>query len=78
MSRDGNKMMVVPIQTQPTFRAGKLKVLFEGKYGVFFDISPDGERFLMSKIESNQRVPSLQINVVLNWFEELKRRVPKG
>ncbi len=40
----------------------------------YYDISPDGQRFLMIKaVEGSQ---SGQINVVLNWFEELKRLVP--
>ena len=77
-SGDLDKIMVVPIQTQPTFRAGKPRVLFEGRYGATFDISPDGKRFLMSKLKKPVKVPPKQINVVLNWFEELKRRVPKG
>jgi hypothetical protein len=35
----------------------------------------DGQRFLMEKpIEQEQ--PATQINVVLNWFEELKKQVP--
>jgi hypothetical protein len=43
-----------------------------------YDVSPDGQRFLMLKpIEQEQSAPT-QINVVLNWFEELKRRVPTG
>jgi len=39
-----------------------------------YDISPDGKRFLMMKEETLQGQG--QINVVLNWFEELKRLVP--
>ncbi len=46
-----------------------------------WDISPDGERFLMIKQDfsgddaSGDEKPQ-QINVVVNWFEELKERVP--
>ena len=72
-----NKMMAVEVTTQPSFSAGTPKMLFEGQYlstaGPWFcnyDVSPDGQHFLMIK-ESEP-----QINVVLNWFEELKRRVP--
>jgi hypothetical protein len=43
--------------------------------GPAFDVSPDGQRFLMVK-ETDQAPSLTQINVVLNWFEELKRRVP--
>jgi hypothetical protein len=40
-----------------------------------YDVSPDGQRFLM--IQSGEKqAAATQINVVLNWFEELKRKVP--
>ena len=79
--RRGDKMMVVSVQTEPTFNHGRPRVLFEGSYfsssispGLqYYDISPDGQRFLM--IKEGGTGPS-QINVVLNWFEELKRMVP--
>ncbi len=48
-------------------------------YPKIWDISPDGKRFLMIKppgaatsVEGSAR----RINVVLNWTEELKQRVP--
>jgi serine/threonine-protein kinase len=77
--RIGNKMMVVPVSPRPSFTSGKPQVLFEGSYrssGInpayqYYDISPDGSRFLMIKEEHAN-----QINVVLNWFEELERLVP--
>jgi eukaryotic-like serine/threonine-protein kinase len=82
--RSGDKMMAVDITTQPGFAAGKPRMLFEGPYqptpATFsnYDISSDGQRFLMLKpAEQGQTAPT-QINVVLNWFEELKRRVPTG
>ena len=37
-----------------------------------YDVSPDGQRFLMIKDSDTESFPS-QINVVLNWTEELKR-----
>jgi Tol biopolymer transport system component len=75
--RNGSKMMVVDIQTEPTFTAGKPRLLFEGQYGAWWDVAPDGQRFLMVQpVEPEQ--PATQINVVLNWFEELRRRVPAG
>jgi hypothetical protein len=42
-----------------------------------YDVPPDGQRFLMNKAKDQKSAPT-QINVVLNWFEELKRRVPPG
>jgi serine/threonine-protein kinase len=80
--RCGNKMMAADIATQPSFAAGKPRMLFEGPYerspatSPNYDVSPDGQRFLMLKsAETGESAPT-QINVVLNWFEELKRRVP--
>ena len=80
--RSGSKIMAVEVDTKSGFSAGKPRMLFEGPYlptGAsfpFYDVSPDGQRFLMLKpIESRTSAPT-QINVVLNWFEELKRKVP--
>ena len=41
--------------------------------GANHDISPDGQRFIT--IQRND-ANLTQLNVVLNWFEELKQRVP--
>jgi len=82
--RSGDKTMVVSIQTQDqTLRPGSPRVLFEGQYVShssppgfqYYDISPDGKRFVMLK-EANMSEAQGQINVVQNWFEELKRLVP--
>ncbi len=81
--RIGPKMMAVDITTQPGFSAGKSRMLFEGPYPSLvatvpsYDVSPDGQRFLMLKA-SEQSQAITQINVVQNWSEELKRRVPSG
>jgi hypothetical protein len=82
--RNGNKMMAVDVATQPTFAGGKPRVLFEGPYvptpATFpnYDVSPDGQRFLMLKPSEQDQAAQTQINVVLNWFEELKQKVPTG
>ncbi len=44
----------------------------------FFHSACDGQRFLMLKPNEAQGAAPTQINVVLNWFEELNRRVPAG
>jgi len=80
--RSGSKMMAVDVDTKVGFSAAKPKVLFEGPYlltGASFpayDVSSDGQRFLMLKPVDSQTSAATQINVVLNWFEELKRKVP--
>ena len=43
--------------------------------GVGYDISDDGKRFLMVKSGAEQDTAG-QVEVVHNWFEELRRRVP--
>jgi serine/threonine-protein kinase len=81
--RQGNKMMVVDVATRPSFSAGKPRVLFEGLYlraaqaNPAYDVSPDGQRFLMVKA-SEQEQHATQIDIVQNWFEELKQKVPTG
>ena len=52
--------------------------LFEGNYqqdsnGTDYDVTADDQRFLM--VQPSEQ-PATQVNVVLNWFEDLKRRVP--
>ena len=77
----GDKMMAVQITTAPTFKAGTPRLLFEGRYvfgpnGVAaYDVAADGQRFL--RVQPMHPDPPLnQIQVVLNWTEELKRLVP--
>ena len=78
--RTGDAVMVVAVQTDPSFVAETPEVLFEGDYliangGPNYDVSPDGERFLMIKqIENPSEMP--RIIVVQNWFEELRRLAP--
>ncbi|MGD9345893.1 MAG: hypothetical protein PVH84_08535 [Candidatus Aminicenantes bacterium] len=78
--RNGDKMMTVDIVTEPEFSPANPRLLFEGTYtwagrARSYDIAPDGQHFLM--VKSNKPIsPPTQINVVLNWFEELKRLVP--
>ena len=85
-SRDGkelfyrikDKLMVVPVTTQPAFRVGTPTLLFEGSYtygysdwSFNYDVAADGSRFMMVK-----EGPTKGVHVLVNWFEELKRLVP--
>jgi serine/threonine-protein kinase len=82
--RNGDKMMAVDVAARPTFTSGRPRMLFEGPYEPTpvtfpnYDVSPDGRRFLMLKPAEQQQTAATQINVVLNWTEELKRLVPTG
>ena len=55
-----------------------LSVIPNGALGRMYDVSADGQRFLMIKeaSEADERPPSPRIILVHNWFEELKRLVP--
>ncbi len=79
--RNGTKMMAVEVSTAPAFKAERPHLLFDKEYldpyfSGFYDITADGERFVIVKPVERQRLT--RINVVLNWFEELKRKVPTG
>ena len=75
-------MTRVPIQTTPTFSAGTATTLFETRYvsgvsgatGRAYDVSPDGQRFLMIKEAAAAQARTMV--VVLNWLEELKAKLP--
>jgi Tol biopolymer transport system component len=45
-----------------------------------YDVTPDGRKFLIVALpqsdSKNGAAPRTEMNVVLNWFEELKTRVP--
>ena len=71
------RVMAVPVETAPVFKAGAPHMLFDGP---FFEsihdyaVTPDGKGFIFIR-ESRESGPG-ELKVVLNWAEELKRRVP--
>jgi eukaryotic-like serine/threonine-protein kinase len=84
---NGDAVMAVPVETKAAFSLGTPKPLFHGKHvaaypadGTPWDISPDGKRFLMIKPPASPGGQSTEqprkLNIVLNWTEELKQRVP--
>ena len=70
--------MVATVHLKPEFRAETPRPLFEKYFinvpGLSHYVSPDGQRQVMIE-PVNQETPK-QINVVLNWFDELEARVP--
>ena len=81
-------LMRVPVKTGATFERGTPEKVFDASPylvrppgagpGRMYDVSADGQRFLMIKETSvaDERPPSARIILVQNWFEELKRLVP--
>ncbi|MCG8608725.1 protein kinase, partial [bacterium] len=76
------RMMVVSVGSGPELSPTRPRRLFEGKYvgsleGLQqFDISSDGKRFVMIKNLQDEVSEKRELRVILNWFEELKRKVP--
>jgi len=78
----GNQLMSVSFEAGARIRIGKPRLLFrvwlptetlEGR--PTYHVSADGERFLFQEsAETKSEEPRLR--VVLNWFDELQRRVP--
>ena len=61
--RNGNKLMVCDVKTEPTLTAGKPRLLFEAPFE-FFDVAPDGQRFALVQFVKTPSPPR-QINVLL-------------
>ncbi|MBN2241095.1 MAG: protein kinase, partial [Acidobacteria bacterium] len=87
--RSENSVMAVSVETEPDFSAGKPALLFSGEYITAatgdippWSMCPDG-RFLMIKPaspadgESGNSGPR-KINVVVNWLEEMKRKLEEN
>ncbi len=74
--RAGDALMAADIETTPRLRASPPRLLFGGAYAGAgrspdFDVSPDGNRFVM--VKSDEASVLNQLTVVENWAEELKR-----
>jgi hypothetical protein len=77
-------LMAVPTTLSPTFTTQRPRALFpfRGKFRVSgnvaaYDVHPDGRRFIMvSEEEANILGEFRQLDIVLNWFQELKNRAP--
>jgi len=78
--RSGNTMKAVAIEIEPSFSIGEPNDLFtefSARNMIIrnYDFDSVNRRFIMVKPLQEESTPT-QINVVLNWFEELKRLVP--
>jgi len=77
--RVGQKFMSAAVHFTPEFTVEKPRLLFDGPYvmvgGQDFDVTPDGQRFLA--LEPIDAGPVTHLNVVLNWFEEVKQKAAR-
>jgi eukaryotic-like serine/threonine-protein kinase len=85
--RDGDAVIAVSYKTEPSFSPGTPEILFRRKYVAAdltpgqsglstWDVSRNGNRFLMMKELDSAGEGPRRINIILNWFEELKQKVP--
>ena len=80
--RKGDSVMAVTVDLEQG-RIGQPVALFGGPYPDnpgwtrprSYDVSRDGERFLMNRLPADRPPP--RIAVVLNWFDELKAKMPQ-
>jgi hypothetical protein len=77
---NGDKMMAVDVAARPAFTAGPPRLLYEGRYDTSvtftssYDVSLDGRRFLRAQPPESGPAAT-QIQVVINWGEELRQKV---
>jgi Tol biopolymer transport system component len=79
-------VVAVSVTTQPTFTFGNPAPVAgglpnsSGQNPRNYDIAPDGQRFIFTAVDAGQTqsgaAAAPQIQVVLNWTEELKAKVP--
>jgi len=77
--RKGDSVMAVTVDLERG-QSGPARALFAGPYPDnpgwtrprSYDVSHDGERFLMAKLPPMQSRP--HVSVVLNWFDELRAK----
>jgi Tol biopolymer transport system component/DNA-binding winged helix-turn-helix (wHTH) protein len=77
--RDRQRFFSVTIKSLYPFKPEAPRLLFEGKkYGRYaptrgWDVTADGQRFVIARNEESKMNPVTQIEVVLNWTGELRR-----
>ena len=85
--RREDSMMAVPVSTTPSFSAGRPQELWKGHYSPGmssscggpgltssnYDVTPDGQHFLMIKDDDQDSVTSDRVIVVQAWDDELRR-----
>ncbi len=76
--RDGDDLISVQVQTTNGLVLGERKTLldlseYDSGYLHEFDVSADGQRFLLIRTEPESR--PTRLDIILNWFDELKQKV---
>jgi Tol biopolymer transport system component len=78
----GQKLMAVSFFADNELKVGNPTLLFQGKFapgigpwGRCYDIMPDGKHFIMVE-KKGDKSKTTEINIIINWFAELKQLLP--
>jgi eukaryotic-like serine/threonine-protein kinase len=75
--RYGESWFAAPVRSDPTFAAGAPRRIFEGPYinvsGFSYDVAPDGRLIVLKNTQQTQ--PADRLRVLLNWTDDVRRRV---
>ena len=78
-----DRVMAVSVQTEPGLQFGPPQLLFDGIFRTgssagFYDVAPDGTFIVIKTVSDTAEGGSDpgDLVAVVNWFEELKARVP--
>ncbi len=80
----GGALLAVPYTVDKnSFQPGKPEVLFTDKFEVrapftSYDVTPDGQHFVVFQFAGGRSAPSSAPTVVLNWLDEVRRQVAAG
>ncbi len=72
--RRGSAVMAVPVRAGEAFAVGAPRLLFDGPY-LAYSVLPDKQRFVV--VERHKPGLPQHVNTVLNWFVELRQRIPR-
>ena len=80
----GSDVMVVAVETEPTFSPGNPEILFSAPYRISgpgrgrpWDVAADGRFLMVRESAAGQNTEATpRIVMVQNWFQELSERVP--
>jgi Tol biopolymer transport system component len=81
---DRQQVFAAAIRSGSPFQVDAPRLVFEAKAGEYdqtapgrsWDVSADGQRFLLLRVAASTDKPITVMHVVLNWADELKRLVP--
>ncbi|MCH7884508.1 MAG: protein kinase [Planctomycetes bacterium] len=78
-TNDGSEFYSVAIEVKDdVLIPGIPKLLFklsDNEYSDHFDVAPDGQRFLFSRLPGNEGDERIHPTVVVNWFKELREKM---